>query len=120
MYKDSKTGAIYVELFGKLHWITAKPVLDLIFGVNPIITDDVPPYDKGFDIGPGSCLVWSSSKLFLYAANTPPDEGTAFWITNPDVKAKYQFNGTGFPVNPGDAIIADDLVLLAQGGPDIT
>jgi hypothetical protein len=113
LYFDRGTGKVFVELFNQLHWVVDPATLNGVFGPNPRITDDKPPYPIGFDINAGSCLVTSAGKVYLYA------DRKKFWITSPAALEHYQFNGPRFPAAPQDVVLADNLVQLAEEGDNI-
>jgi hypothetical protein len=114
-YCDKKTGRIYVELFGELHWIVDEPTLRRVFGPNPETTDDVPSCPEGFNITPDSCLIKNAQgKISLYTC------GAKHWISSMAAMEHYQFNGPRFPQEPQDMIVADNLLRLAQDGKQIS
>jgi len=107
--------AIYVELFNQLHHIADPATLTGIFGSNPSITHDNPPYPKGFAINPGSLLVKTSDGAIYLITN-----GCKYHIVSQAAMDHYQFKGQLFPVNSGDQILADQLAELTQSGENIS
>jgi len=102
LYRDTKNGRSYLNLFGHLHWI--DDVKDAIFGLEPHTLDEMPigisigwplpPGSPGAHGYPGSCLVKSEGDaIFLYVANTNSEFGTLYWISDVQAKEFYQFNG---------------------------
>lgn len=107
--------AIYVAIFDELHHVSNPDTLTGVFGENPVITNGLPSYPKGFDINPGSCLVRSNTTGAIYLFTN----GHKYHLTSPEAMQYYQFNGAVFPVNANDQILADKLIEITPSGKDI-
>lgn len=111
-----KDTAIYVEIFDELHHIADPETLTGVFGSNPQITHDLPPYKIGFEINSGSCLARSNATGAIYLMTN----GCKYHITSIEAMKHYQFNGTAYPVDPSDQILADKLIAITPSGQDIS
>jgi hypothetical protein len=118
LYRVISSGAMYLYLFGQYWYIADPATLDGVFGSNPDVTD------VASVSGPMGPVIASGSGLwqpegnprmyFVCTGNTPI---TAYWITNPQVLAYYQFHG---PVQTcSNQVINDWLAALITYGSDI-
>ena len=111
LYRDPIRGEVYVELFNELHVIANIQTLKAIFGDNPNVIDEVPPYGKGFPIGGGSFLLRTPAGVIYLVTNQQKH-----LIANPATINYYQFNGDVY----GSDFLAKLVAPFIPDGPEIT
>ncbi|WBX75337.1 hypothetical protein PG911_11785 [Tenacibaculum ovolyticum] len=111
-------GDIYLQLFNELHKIADNTTVTRLFGANPTISDNVPSFDTGFDIGTSSCLIRLENGLVGFCVQN----SAGYKIHGFDSISAidyYQFSHAWFPECDGDQLAIHILGTVISWGDSI-